>query len=540
MTERKVIAVSDDEEKEVPVIDDISFLRITETSTNSDTFKKDAADLKVYSGINSVTKRRISNKISKLQQGIGGAGTKQVNETSQEFLSGYDAFEVIEPPYSLDLLSKWYEVSSAHYAAVNAKVSNIVGLGYKFVESPKTKRTLEAIIDNEKKLKSVRATLNTHLDQLMETIEKFNKEDTFTETLVKVWRDYEVTGNGYIEISRKKDGTIGYIGHIPSKTMRIRRKRDGFVQVSGFKVQFFAHFGAGFDDNGKPQRIANPIGNDTPNEVIHIKKYSPTSGYYGIPDIVAAKQAVAGNEFAARYNLEYFENKAIPRYAIILKGAKLGSQAERRLLEFFETRLKGQSHRSIFIPLPADTQESKVEMKFESIGPTIEDSSFGEYRKANLADILMAHRVPVTKISVSEGATLAIAKDADKTFKEQVCAPEQDMIEKKLNRIVSELTDAFILKLDEMTLTDADTQSQIDERDVKNGIKLANEVRAERGLPGIKGGNERVDLNAKGQTAAQQAADSATPRARDSQRSAGRTDSAGNARNPKGEGRTTA
>jgi PBSX family phage portal protein len=538
MTERKVVAVSD-EEKELPTVDDIKILDITEISTNPDAFKKDARDLKTYGGINSVAKRRISNKISKLQQGLGGAGTKQVNEQSQEFLSGYDAFEVIEPPYNLDYLSRLYETSSAHYAAVNAKVSNIVGLGYKFIESPKTKRSLEAIIDDEKKLKKLRNTLNTHLDELMETIEKYNKEDSFTETLVKVWRDYETTGNGYLEISRKKDGSIGYLGHIPSKTMRIRRKRDGFVQVSGFKVQFFAHFGAGFDDDGKPQRITNPIGNDTPNEVIHIKKYSPTSGYYGVPDIVSALDAVAGNKFAGRYNLDYFENKAIPKYAIILKGAKLGQQAERRLLEFFETRLKGQNHRSIFIPLPASTAENKVEIDFEEIGPNVQDSSFTNYRQANLADILMAHRVPVTKISVSEGATLAIAKDADKTFKEQVCAPEQKIFEKKLNRIISELTDAFVLKLDEMTLTDADTQSQIDERDVKNGIKLANEVRAERGLPGIKGGNDRVDLNAKGQTAAQQAKDSATPRARDSQRSAGRTDSAGNARNPKGDGRTT-
>lgn len=538
MTERHVTLVEDDN-SELPVVDEIGILNITTVSSGStDAFSKNAEDIKSYTGMGSVAKRRISNKISKLQQGVGGAGTKQVNETSQEFLSGYDAFEVVEPIYNMDYLSKLYDISAPHRAAVDAKVANIVGLGYKFVETRKTKRSLEAIIDNEAKLKELRSTLDEHKDELLLAIESFNKEDTFTEILSKVWTDYEVTGNGYIEISRKKDGSIGYIGHIPAKTMRIRRKRDGFVQMSGFKVQFFANYGAGFDDDGKRIRISNPIGNDTPNEVIHIKKYSPTSGYYGIPDIISAKNAIAGNEFAARFNLEFFENKAIPKYVIILKGAKLGVQAEARLLEFFETRLKGEHHRSLVIPLPASTADNKVEIDFEEIGPDIEDSSFSNYRKANLADILMAHRVPVTKISVSEGATLAIAKDADKTFKEQVCAPQQDLLEKKLNRVILELTDAFMLKLDEMTLTDADTQSQIDERDVKNGIRLRNEVRAERGLPGIKGGNEMVDAYSK-DTAAQQAKDSTTPRARDSQRSAGRTDSAGEARNPKGDGRTT-
>lgn len=539
MTERHVVAV-EEEGPDLPVVDDISYLNVTTISEGTpDQFAKSASDLRTFSGVGRNMKARITTKITKFQSGVGGAGTKQVNEKSQEFLSGYDAFEVIEPPYNLDYLCKLYEISAPHYAAVNAKVSNIVGLGYKFVETRKTKRTLEDIIDNEAKLKKARRVLDLHLEQLDKDLESFNREDSFTEILVKVWRDYETTGNGYLEIGRKKDGSIGYLGHIPSKTMRIRRKRDGFVQVSGFEVVFFANYGDAFDDDGKRVKLINPINSDTPNEVLHIKKYSPTSGYYGIPDIISAKQAVAGNEFAARFNLDYFENKAIPRHVIILKGAKLGAQAEQRLLEFFETRLKGQNHRSLFIPLPASSADNKVDINFEEIGPAIQDSSFLNYRKANLADILMAHRVPVTKVSVSEGASLAIARDADKTFKDQVCSPEQKIFEKKLNKIISELTDAFMLKLDEMTLTDADTQSKIDERDVKNGIKLRNEVRADRGLPGIKGGSEMVDAYSKNAPAAQNAQDSTIPRARDSQRSANATDSAGEARNPKGDGRTT-
>jgi HK97 family phage portal protein len=330
--------------------------------------------------------------------------------------------------------------------------------------------------------------------------------------------------------------SIGYIGHIPAQTLRIRKKRDGFVQVSGFKAVFFANFGAGTDEDGKRIPIKNPISSETPNEIIHFKRYSPTNSYYGVPDILSATQAVAGNEFAARFNLDYFENKAIPKHAIILKGAKLGAQAESRLLEFFETGLKGQNHRSVFIPLPGDSPENKVELKFEEIGASVQDSSFANYRKANMNDILMAHRVPITKVSTGEGASLAVARDADKTFKEQVCGPEQKIAEKKINKIIKELTDSYELKLNEMTLTDADTQSKIDERAVKNGWMLPNEIRARDGLPGIKGGNERVDPNAK---AKQDAANANANRERDAQRSAGATDSAGEARNPKGDGRTT-
>jgi capsid portal protein len=89
---------------------------------------------------------------------------------------------------------------------------------------------------------------------------------------------------------------------------------------------------------------ANPIagGQIRPNEIIHLKKYTPMNNYYGIPDIIAAQNAMAGNEFAGKYNLDYFENKAVPRYIITVKGAKLSPESERKLLEFFQVGLKGK------------------------------------------------------------------------------------------------------------------------------------------------------------------------------------------------------
>ncbi len=347
--------------------------------------------------------------------------------------------------------------------------------------------------------------------------------------MTKVWKDYEATGNGYLEIARNKDKTIGYIGHCPATSIRIRKARDGFVQIISNKTVFFRNFGDGIKENTTP----NPIGgDDNPNELIHFKKYSPTSGFYGVPDIIPALSAVAGNEFSAKFNLDYFENKAIPRHLIILKGAKLGASAEMALAQFFETGLKGKNHRSLYIPLPADTADSKVELRIEPVEAGIQDSSFGKYEKSGTTTIHMSHRVPQSKTGLAEGVNLAVARDADKTFKEQVCAPEQHMAEKKVNRIVAEFTDAFELKFNEMTLTDEDTQSKIDERYIKNQVLVPNEVRARMGLPGRNGGEKPVEIKP------QQKADANTNRERDAQRSAGATDSAGEGRNPKGSGRS--
>ena len=493
---------------------------------DGDPFNQKFESVKTLKGTTPSFKRKIGNEIKKFQRGLDDAETKRVEV---EQVSAYNAFESVLPPYNLEYLARLYEVSAAHYSAVNAKVSNIVGLGYKLVETSKTKRKIEDLEGNQEKVQAARRKLMRAREGLEELLESMNEEDTLTESLVKMWRDYEATGNGYLEVGRKRDGTIGYIGHIPSVTIRLRKKRDGFVQIIGREVVFFRNFG--------DTTTSNPFGNDSsPNEIIHIKKYSPSSTYYGVPDIMPAVDAVAGIQFAARYNLDYFENKAVPRYAIITKGFKLGASTQDRLLSFFETSLKGQNHRSVYIPLPPDTDKKKHDIRFEAIEAKVQDSSFKEYKKQNQNEILMAHRVPISKVGLAEGVSLAVARDADKTFKEQVCAPEQRIFEKKLNRILKDLgVDAFELKLNEMTLTDADTQSKIWERAIKNQWMVPNEIRAEIGLPGLKGGDKTVDLKP------QQAADARAQgnRERDARRSAGATDSAGEARNPQGEGRTT-
>jgi capsid portal protein len=245
--------------------------------------------------------------------------------------------------------------------------------------------------------------------------------------------------------------------------------------------------------------------------------------------------SLAGNEFAGRYNLDYFENKAVPRYIITVKGAKLSPESERKLLEFFQVGLKGKNHRSLYIPLPADSPDNKVEFKMEPVEAGAQESSFNIYRQSNRDEILLAHRVPINKIGVPEGVSLANARDADKTFKEQVCRPAQMRLEKRINSIIEEKTDALKIKFEELTLTDEDTQSQIDERYLRMQVITPNEVRIRKGMIPVDGGDEMVEL--KPQQAADQKATAGKTRARDSERSAASSDKVGEGRNSKGDGK---
>jgi PBSX family phage portal protein len=492
---------------------------------NEDVFKVSGENLRKVTYKNSALRKKNSRNIAKAYTGIEDAKTKAVEK---DYYTGYDAFDVVAPDNDLVYLARIYEISSPHYAACHAKAANIVGLGYELALTDKARQRIEDAGEGEK-VERLRRKLGRMRKELESRISSFNAEDTLIEILYKAWIDYEATGNGYIEIGRTATGAIGYLGHVPSTTVRVRRERDGFVQLVSNKAVFFRNYG--------DRKTKDPLNNDSrPNELIHIKKYTPTNSFYGIPDIIPAKNALAGDEFASRFNLDYFEHKAVPRYIIVVKGASLSETAEKKLHEFFINQLKGKSHRTLYIPLPADSIDAKVEFKMEPIEAGVQESSFNHYRKSNRDEILMAHRVPITKVGLAEGANLAVARDADKTFKEQVIRPEQDRLTKRVQRIFSELTDAFEFKLNEMSLTDEDTKSQIVERLVRNQVMLINEARAEFKLQPRSGGD--VPFEMRPQQAADARANSGKTRTRDAERSSGQTDGRGEGRNAKGEGRS--
>ena len=508
-----------------------------------DPFNKSWETLKDFSGLDQNFRRRTARNIGKsvdvntpayldsanaTPSGVE-AGSKAINPGTV-YKNGYGLFDVITPPYNLYELASFYDTSFANHAAIDAKVANIVGLGYSFEVTSRTSLSLENK-DDEVAVGRARKRIERMKIEMRDWLENLNDDDSFTKTMEKVYTDVESTGNGYIEVGRTVNGDIGYIGHIPSATIRVRRLRDGFMQIIGEKVVYFRNFGA---------KNPNPVTQDTrPNEIIHIKEYSPLNTYYGIPDIIAALPSLVGDQLASQYNIDYFENKAVPRYVVTLKGAKLSNEAEDKMFRFLQTGLKAQSHRTLYIPLPGDTDQNKVEFEMKPIENGIQDGSFKEYRKQNRDDILVAHQVPISKLGGTDSAAIAASIAQDRTFKEQVSRPAQGHLNKVISKIIKEKTDILELKFNELTLTDEITQSQILERYVKTQVMMPNEAREAIGLPQHPDGDAPFEMSPRQATDAR--ANLAGNRARDTERNNSQSDGPATTtgRNPQGEGRAS-
>ncbi len=521
---------------------------------NTDPFMKNWQDLYDLRGINKNLKKKITRDLNKANTTINNVPRQADGQISESYLSearaveqntsqnvssqkinpgqvyrnGYGIFDLITPPYNLYELSSYYDTSFANHAAVDAKVSNTVGLGYDFEMTTSTLMKLESVSSDSARMKA-KKRIEALKIELRDYLESCNEDDSLTKILEKVVTDMQATGNGYIEIGRTVAGDIGYIGHIPSTTMRVRRLHDGYIQIIAGTITYFRNFGA---------KNSNPVTTDPrPNEVIHLKEYSPLNTFYGVPDIIAAMTSLRGDQMAAQYNIDYFENKAVPRYIITVKGAKLTPEAEDKLFRFFQTGLKGQSHRTLYIPLPGDSDGSKIEFEMHAIENGVQEASFDRYRSRNRDDILMAHQVPLSKFGLESGN--AVSMTEDRTFRDQVAKPLQEYICKAVNKIIKEKTDLIELRFNQISLTDEIAESQILERYVKNNILVPNEAREKIGYPQRDGGDDTVQLTSR--QAADMKANTDKNRERDTERSNNQSDGAGaiTGRNPKGAGPKT-
>lgn len=417
----------------------------------------------------------------------GDVGTKYADP---ERLDGYGMFSVMEPPYNLEYLAQLYEENATHNAAIQARVASTVGLGYHWEHTLKAKRKLEKAAakdpNNEEAMVRARRDLQKEEEKMDQIFANFHVEEPFSESLTKVWQDVRSMGNGYLEIGRNRKGEIAYAGHVPAIHIRVRRKRDGYVQLkptSGDAVFFRM-----FQDLSTP----DPINSDPhPNELIHFKAYSPTNTYYGVPEAVSAIAAIIGDKFAKEYNIDYFENKAVPRYAIILKNAKLSNKARTNLIQFFKRELKGNNHGTLLIPLPPSIGND-ADIKFEQLEKGAAEGSFDKYRKANRDEILLAHRVPPPKVGVYDNANMAVARDADKTFKTQVVGPDQASLSKRINRMVLEFSSLVEFEFNSIDIIDEDLRSRINDRYLRDSVLSPGEVRAELGYPAGDNDEQRL------------------------------------------------
>lgn len=352
--------------------------------------------------------------------------------------------EFVPPPFNPAIWAQTLKVNTRLARCVRTFARNTVGLGW----------AIEPIHPvTEETPKEVREAIKEQTHALQAFFNRPNPLMPLSEIFYLEKVDEEATGNGYVEVVRNNGGKIVRLFHVPSVTLRKRIIKEGtkievsgFVQIRGSQKRYFKDFGDrrvmdAF--TGKYTDGDEPLPPDRrATEIIHFLIYDPSSSYYGAPRYAPAATAIAGNRQAAIRNVNFFENDAVPRMALLVSGGKIGAESMQQIEDFVRAKGRGveNAHRVMIVqvePFKVGFQQQgkvMVDLKPLTVGVT-EDASFSQYREANDEEVREIFGLGQIFFK-AEGANRANAQVSREITNEQELEPDRLSKEYVINQTI--------------------------------------------------------------------------------------------------------
>jgi len=462
---------------------------------------------------------------------------KEVDGTtqSQEEINAaiYDKKDIVPPPFNPDIFVKFLEVDEIHFRCVRTKVVDSVGRDYQLVP------TVTTIPEGQEKSPTSDAVPAETIKQDASVIKKFiskaNAVMGFAGVLDRAAMDLESIGWCGIEIIRSLDKRIARIAYIPASRLRVLKGWKGFAEITGpDKYTYYQPFGCkvvtknrknpvtnepdfydpeddgelqGTDDKFEWNLIDRNTGkktsnlNTAANEILYLTKAHIATLYYGISDVLPAAGSLIGNVHIRDYFLQFFEHNAIPRYAIIIKGARVAPDVKDTIIKYFSQHVKGRAHKTLIIPLPAGRGD--VDIRFEKLGPDTQEASFLNTKKDNQQSIMTAHGVSPAIIGINEAASLGSGKGLSQAeiYKDRIVTPSQKMWGEQLNKLfrLGLGVQTVALVFNPLDIRDLVEEMNTNKGYLEKGAMTINESRKISGIgEPIKGGDRAFVLTNDG------------------------------------------
>jgi len=441
-----------------------------------------------------------------------------------------DKVKVIEPPYPPELLSAFLEVDETHFRCVRTKVTDAVGRDYSFspaVNPGGLQHDPSKLSDAEK------AAMRKELEMIQAFVEDANDMIHFEGVLDRAGMDYEAIGWAGVEVVRSLDMKIRKLAHAPATRLRVLKGWRGFVEILGAnKFVYYQPFGQkvvskridpitkknepydprqdGPLEASNPKLKWNLIDRETgkpttdmsraANELIWLTKPHPNTIYYGMADVLPALGWLLANVHIRDYVLQFFEHNTVPRYAVVIEGARLSEPVKKTITEYFGSQVKGKAHKTLIIPVPARGTEVKV--RFEKLDADAQESSFQETKKNNSQSIMTSHGVSPAIIGISEHSELGSGKGLSQAeiYKDRIVTPSQRLWARGINRMwrLGLGVTLVVLKFSPLDVRDRKSEQEMYVGYMERGTMTINEIRLKLDLEPVEGGDRPFIMTPQG------------------------------------------
>lgn len=371
----------------------------------------------------------------------------------------------------------------------------------------------------------------SEIDEEIEIIKTFiescNEVISFEGVLERAAMDYEAIGWAALEVIRGQDMKVRKLAHAPAERIRPLRGWKGFVElestgdIAGSKFTYYQAFGnkvlsakrkspdgsyLPYDPkldgelngrNAQWRMVDKKTGEPTTsfkksaNEILWVPKHHSNTVYFGLTDVIPALGGLFGNIHVRDYMLQFFDHNTIPRYAIIVEGARLAPKVVEQISKYFSEHIKGKHHKTLIIPVPSIRGE--VKLRFEKLDTEAPNVGHSETKKDNSQSIMTAHGVSPAIIGIAEHSELGSGKGLSQAeiYKDRIVTPSQKTWARNLNLIFRL---GLGLRLVKLRFTPLDIRDKKAEQEIltgylDKGVYSINEVRKRLGLETIPGGD---------------------------------------------------
>ncbi|HVW09191.1 MAG TPA: phage portal protein [Bryobacteraceae bacterium] len=367
-----------------------------------------------------------------------------------------DGVKCAARPFDFALFAYAVSLNTYHCRCVTQKAKDIAGAPWKITGDGQD---------------AARQEVSSFVDQMFEGLD-------FSEGAQNVWTDYEALANAYLEVIPDLKGAPAEVSHIVSTEMWIRLDDLGFVQVKNGQFAHFRRYGldkeAFAELNSKDPLAA---GKDV-TSVWHFAQYFPWSPYYGIPSIMPAWNRMALAVLETEYNLAFFNNNAIPDYAVILEGS-WEDDAEDKIREYFKRHLKGKAHKTMAMRTPDGGK-----ITFEKLtGDNAKEGSFRLLRIDCRDEVLHAHGMPPQKVGIVQPGRLGNGSDEqNQQYKDSIVTPGRKKLLSPINRIIGERFPGtkFRLEFEPYDTDDIAQNAEVDQIYLQTQVLTPGQVQQKR------------------------------------------------------------
>ena len=371
-------------------------------------------------------------------------------QQEDQFQDFYDRGLILRPPYDFAFLRSLWEESDTLQADVSAMVKNVAGMGF----------IINYLGDDN-------ADIPADAKQEKIIVDDFfgqpNEKDSWLDITCGTWEDYEVLGNGALEVVRDLSGEVCYIYHHPTDNMRLIAlhesdfitvplitKRGGrevvvdttcefrrFVSRTPFGIlRYYKTFGDPRELNTDGTYGPRP-GVDSASEIIWISNKKGLN-QYGLPKWIGCTFDVAGRRDAQALNWSLLRNQGVAPMAILVEG-KLTDGSWSEINNMIDGARGLENFNRIWVLQVSATptavgQKSSTGLKIEDLsGIQKVDQMYTAYLKNTEDRIRMAFRLPAGFVGSTGAYSYGTMRIAKVLGEEQVFAPERIFLDNIIN-----------------------------------------------------------------------------------------------------------